>query len=246
MTESIQAVYWLLGLLGLILFYVIWTQYEWGRFVDKRIKVIVVRADGEGDVQYVTRGGNTVVLQSPDKKTVRAWGFNQLAMIDTPYPASGFVPTMLQKKIRTIIVDEEDGEPLFNRNIHRNNVMSPDVADTIAALVKDPTTPPSTRDVLQSLYSNKVCSPTRELTLSPALLGNVISEKITEAAMTMSKDDLDTMKDSLKLLKTRLKDLVTPKHLLIGFGIILMVLVAAGVYAYQYMLPILDKINRLP
>ena len=63
-------------------------------------------------------------------------------------------------------------------------------------------------------------SPNREMIASPAVLGNLIHEKITEAVVTVNKEMMDTM----SALASRMGSRVSPTMFYIGIGMVLLVL----------------------
>lgn len=177
-----------------VIFVIMVTYYQWRWTKDCRenVKLLVVRADGSSDEILVPKEGNSVTLQHPKTGLTKMWPINKLSAIDMLYPGVGFVPRFLQKHIRTVLVDEEDWEPLVNRD------------------------------------------PNKEMIASPAVLGNLMNEKITEAVIRVNKE----MMDSIAALTKRLSRMVSPTQFFIGIGV-----VAVGVIAMIFlMVPSLGEI----
>jgi len=73
----------------------------------------------------------------------------------------------------------------------------------------------------------------RELVASPAFLGNLINEKITEAVVAVNKEIMDTIKGLGKLLN--------PMHFYIGIGLVIVML---G-FLIMKITPLLETIEKL-
>jgi len=159
-------------------------QWRWWKDCKDNVMLMVVHADGSTRQELVPKDGSSVTLQNPKTGTTKMWPINKLAGVEMDYPSTGFVPKILQKKIKLVIVDEEDWEPLINRD------------------------------------------PNQEMVASPAMLGNLMNEKITEAVIRVNKE----MMDSLAQLTKRLNRMVTPTQFFIGIG-----LVAAGIIALIFL-----------
>ena len=209
----------ILYLLTFLVMLTVYYQWRWSQTCRRKIQVLVVRADGHGDYEYAPQAGGSVSLRDPKSNTTRLWPINELATVSVPYPASGLVPRFLQKTIQQVVVDEKDWEPLINRGPHRNNLASPDV---IAALAQFATvlTDPKQKEALEMYKDQLITTPTRHIIASPAVLGNLMHEKITEAVITVNKEMID---DIGKLTK-RLNRMVSPTVFYIGIGAILAVL----------------------
>lgn len=163
---------------------VVYYLWKWSKTCRENVKLLIVRSDGSSDEILVPKEGGSVTLQNPKTGLTKMWPINKLAAIDMMYPGVGFVPKFLQKTIRTVIVDEDDWEPLINRD------------------------------------------PNRDMIASPAVLGNLMNEKITEAVIRVNKE----MLDSIAGLTKRLKQMVSPTQFFIGIGI-----VAIGVIALIFL-----------
>lgn len=211
-------IFLVLLVVGLVMYY----QWKWGKTCRDNVQVVVVRADGHGDYELAPQSGGSVSLKNPRNNTVRMWPINRLSTIDVPYPGAGLVPGFLQKTIRQVVVDEEDWEPLLNRSPHRERVASPDVVAMIRILVEkvDSDAYPELVEKAIQLTEDISTAPTREMIASPAVLGNLMHEKITEAVITVNKEMLDSVSSLMK----RLGKLVSPTMFYIGTGAILLLL----------------------
>lgn len=152
---------------------VVYYQWRWTSTARQNILVLVVHSDGSSRQVLVKKEGASVSLTNPKTKTTQLWPINKLSTIDVLYPGVGFIPEFLQKQIRMTIVDEDDWEPLINRD------------------------------------------PDRKLIASPAVLGNLMNEKVTEAVITVNKE----MMDSIAGLVKRMNKLVNPIVVYIGLGL---------------------------
>tara|TARA_Y100000310_G_scaffold166912_2_gene166629 strand:+ start:7338 stop:8015 length:678 start_codon:yes stop_codon:yes gene_type:complete len=163
-----------LYLLAVFFIMVILLQWKWTKVCRNNVLVLVVKSDGSADQVLAPKEGGSVTLRSPKSNTTRLWPINKLSSIDMTYPGVGFVPDFMQKKIKMVIVDEDDWEALINRN------------------------------------------PNKEMIASPAVLGNLMHEKITEAVITVNKE----MMDSLAGLIKRMNNMVNPVIVYVGLGLI--------------------------
>jgi len=206
-----------------IIFVVMVVFYEWKWTKDCRdsVLLLVVRTDGSTRKLLVPKEGGSVTIKNPKNDTVRTWPINRLSAIDVLYPGVSFVPEFLQKQIRMVIVDEDDWEPLINRGSYNENVASPDVVVALKALAKADGLNEAIQKRLQELVDNLNAAPTREMIASPAVLGNLIHEKITEAVITINKEVLE----SISALMKRLDKLLNPTIIYIGLGLIIVLLV---------------------
>lgn len=169
---------------------VVWYQWQWSKKVTRFIKVLVVKPDGSTDTEYAPKTGNYVALRIPESNSVRLWPISKLSAIEVLYPGDGFIPNFLQKKIRMVIVDVEDWEPMLNRGSYSRRVASPDVVRAIRDLADDY---PDAADELTSLADDLATAPTRDMVASPTVLGNIMKEKVSELAVTISRDTFDKM-----------------------------------------------------
>ncbi len=196
---------------------VIFLQWRWGKVASENVQLLVVKSDGHGDYELAPQRGGSVTIKNPHSDTVQTWPINKLATIDVPYPGVGFVPKALQKTIRQVIVDEEDWEPLLNRSPYKEKIASPDVIrliQDVAESVQD--AKPELAITLAGLADELSPAPTREMIASPAVLGNLINEKITEAVITVNKDTID----SVTRLLSRVNNLLQNNTFYIGVGIV--------------------------
>ena len=227
--EIIEATYFapwhiILYLFVIFVAMVVYYQWRWSGICKKNIQVLVAQSGGGGDFVLSPKVGGQVAIKNPGSDTVRMWPINELATIEVPYPGVGFVPGFLQKTIRLAIVNEGDWEPMLNRSRHYERVASPDVVESLTEIAVDCDTKMRNRIVK---YIDKLStSPTREMIASPAVLGNLMHEKITEAVITVNKE----MLDSVAVLVRRLSKMVTPIMFYIGIGALLVCIV---VMAFQ-------------
>lgn len=205
--------------LAIILFVaVLYYQWTWSKKVREQVKVIVVKADGDTDTVYAPKVGSSVTITNPNSKSVRTWPIDKVCFIEELYPGDGFIPKFLQKKIKTVIVDEVDWEPLLNRGAYSENVASPDV---VAKLRELASAHPALSVALLGLAGNLHIAPTRKMIASPAMFGNLINEKITEAVLTVNKETFE----KLDAILNRLGKAINPTivYILIGLTLILSV-----------------------
>ena len=165
-------------------------QWAWTKKCSHFVKVLVVKPDGSTDTEYAPKSGGYVTLKSRDNNTTRLWPINKLSAIEELYPGDGFIPEFLQKKIKTVIVDDEDWEPLLNRGSYTAKVASPDVVRALRDLADK--YPKAAEDITE-LADSLSTAPTRDMVASPAVLGNVMKEKVSEMAVTISKDTFDRL-----------------------------------------------------
>lgn len=196
---------------------VLYYEWKWARACKQNVLVLVQKMDGHGDFQLAPQSGGQVSLKSPKSNTTQMWPINELATIDVPYPGVAFIPEFLQKTIRMVIVSEEDWEPMLNRSPYREKIASPDVIEFIKELAdSDPKISAKVNKLVRELSPQ----PTREMIASPAVLGNLMHEKITEAVITVNKEMLDSISGLIK----RLNKLVNPTVVYIGLGLIIILL----------------------
>jgi len=174
---------------------VVYYQWRWARTSRQNILVLVVHSDGSSHHELVKKEGASVSLKNPETGATKLWPINKLSTIDVLYPGVGFIPEFLQKQIRMTIVDEDDWEPLINRD------------------------------------------PDRKLISSPAVLGNLMNEKITEAVITVNKEMLDSISGLMK----RLNKLVNPTVVYIGLGLVL-ILMAVSLYM---IIPVAESLEAI-
>lgn len=234
---EIQAVYfsplmYFLYLFVIFALMVVYYQWQWARRCNTHVKVLIVKPDGSTDTEYAPKSGGYVALKTLDSNTTRLWPINKLSAIEMMYPGDGFIPGFLQKKIKCVIVDDDDWEPLLNRGSYTERVASPDVVKTLRILADKH---PKAAEELSELADSLSTAPTREMVASPAVLGNVMKEKVSEMAVTISKDTFDKM-DSMSQRLARLPNAII---LYIGLGLIIILL---AVLLYQ-LLPNLDKLK---
>lgn len=206
-------------------FAIFYLQYRWAKESERNIQVLVVKAAGGSSYQLVPKEGGSIQLENKTTGTIKVWPINELATTEIAYPGVAYVPRFMQKTIRLGIVDEEDWEPLLNRSPHQTNIMSPDIVEflkEVAELSKDK----KLKDRIKTIVENTRTAPTRAMIASPAVLGNLLHEKITEAIMTVNKEALD----KLTGIVNKMSKMLTMPHYYIGIGALA---VAIGFLAYQ-------------
>jgi hypothetical protein len=202
---------------GIVVAMVMYYQWRWGKICSENVQILIVKSDGHGEYELAPQHGGSVSLQNKHNDSVRTWPINALSTIDVPYPGDGFVPRALQKTIRQVVVSEEDWEPLINRSPYKEKIASPDVImfiQDLATKVQD--IKPELALELVGLADELSPSPTREMIASPAVLGNLINEKITEAVITVNKETLDT----LSRLTGKISSVLTVNVFYIGIAIV--------------------------
>jgi hypothetical protein len=220
---EIQATYFspfhfLMYLILIFVAMVVYYQWQWSKRCNKEVRVWIVQPDGSADTAYAPKTGSYVSLKVPDSNSTRLWPINKLSTIETLYPGDGFIPRFLQKKIKTVIVDSEDWEPLLNRGSYTRMVASPDVVRALRDLGDEY---PEAHDELNDLADGLSTAPTRDMVASPIVLGNVMKEKVSELAVTISKDSLDLIPGLAK----KLDKVPSPMVTYIGFGAIIAILI---------------------
>ena len=215
----------------LVVFYL---QWRWARTCKNFIQVLVVQQGGGGDFQLAPKTGGEISLENPHTKTVRTWAINELATIDVLYPGVGFVPAFIQKTIRLAIVHEGDWEPLLNRSPHLRRVASPDLVAEFLKIA-EASTDEATKKNITELLNGVSTSPTREMIASPAVLGNLLHEKISEIVATVAKDVFDPLKDIIK----KLGKPINPTIVYIGLGLAVILLA----YLIFKVVPALEDIS---
>jgi hypothetical protein len=197
---------------------IIYYQWQWSKRCNSQVKVLVVKPDGSTDTEYAPKSGGYVALKTADSNTTRLWPINKLSAIEMLYPGDGFVPAFLQKKIKTVIVDDEDWEPLLNRGSYTERVASPDVVRILRLLANEH---PKAAEELTELADSLSTAPTRDMVASPAVLGNVMKEKVSEMAVTISKDTFDKMEG----ISRKLANIPNAMIVYIGLGLTIILLV---------------------
>ena len=213
---------------------VFYFQWRWARTCGKNIQLLVVEQGGGGSFQLAPKSGGSVSVKNPTTGIIRVWAVNELSTIDVLYPGVGFIPGFMQKQIRMAIVNEGDWEPLLNRSPHMQKIASPDIVEGLEAIVKglDEKSDAKTIKKITSLLDGVSTSPTREMIASPAVLGNLITERITELAVTVAKDIMNPLAEAIKKMGRQLNPLIV----YIGLGLIV-ILLAFMIYT---LLPVLE------
>lgn len=195
-------------------------QWQWHRKVDRFVKLIIVESDGSSTTHYVPKTSTHVDITNPDTQTTKTWPFSEICTIEMLYPGDGFIPTFLQRKIRTLIVDAKDWEPLLNRGQYSSGVASPDVKDALREIAESLQGEDTKKELLE-LADELKTAPTREMVASPAVLGNIAKEKVSELAVTVAKDIMNPLQEAIKKLSKQLN----PTYVYIGLGLIIILLV---------------------
>tara|TARA_Y100000310_G_C20670663_1_gene810089 strand:- start:1391 stop:2164 length:774 start_codon:yes stop_codon:yes gene_type:complete len=208
-------VYLFVVLVGLIVYY----QWQWMRQCDNFVKVIEVKSDGSSVTSYAPKRGSSISITNPHTEQTKLWPITAVTTIEMLYPGDGFIPVFLQKKIRTVVVDENDWEPLLNRGSYSTMVASPDVKALIAG-VAETLSDGDAKTTLSYLTDNLKTAPTREMIANPAILGNIGKEKVSELAVTVAKDIMNPLQDAIKKLQKQLN----PTIVYIGLGLAVILL----------------------
>jgi len=193
-------------------------QWKWARDCANNIRVLIAEEIGGGRFIMVPKSGGSLTLKNPHDNTTKMWAVNELATIEVLYPGIGFVPAFMQKTIRMAIVSEGDWEPLLNRSPHLRRVASPDMIVALEKLAE--ISEPQTKERILGLLEGISTAPTREMIASPAVLGNLIHEKVTEVAVTVAKDIMNPLTEAIKKLGQR----INPMIVYIGLGLAVILL----------------------
>ena len=207
---------------AIVVLMALYYQWAWARKCRENVKVIVVKSDGSTETYYAPKEGSSVAITNKETGTTKLWPITKLSTIDMLYPGDGFIPVFLQKTIRTTIVDEIDWEPLLNRGSYSEGVASPDVKASLVALA-EALAEGKPKEQLLLLVEGLKTAPTREMIASPAILGNIGKEKVSELAVTIAKDIMNPLEEALKKMGQQLK----PVIVYIGLGLILILVVYA-------------------
>lgn len=215
---------------------VFYMQWRWAKVCKNNIQVLVAQQGGGGEFTLAPKTGGEVSIKNQFTNTTRTWAINELATIDVLYPGVGFVPAFLQKTIRLCIVSEGDWEPLLNRSRHLQKIASPDIVKELMYIAENDGSE-ETKKAITKLLDGVSSSPTREMIASPAVLGNLIQEKITELVATVSKDIMQPLTEALKKMGQR----INPTIVYIGLGL---VVVMMGFALYQ-VVPLAEQVSDL-
>ena len=176
------------------------SMYLWDRTCRLKLKVLLVKTAGGTDTHYVNKEGSDITLSNPSTGWSGTWPISSLATIPQPYPdLAGLLPRFLQKEIQLAIVIEGDWEPVLNRNPHRDNVASPNVAEALRAArnqlaaVENGEDNPALKQI-DNILAHITTGPTRELIASPAVLGAIKTSSVMKALATVGDDLMDMMK----------------------------------------------------
>lgn len=215
---------------------VFYFQWKWAKDCTNYVRVLVAQLGGSGAFFMAPKTGGEVSIKNPHTGTTRTWPINELSTIDVLYPGVGFVPEFMQKTIRMAIVNEGDWEPLLNRSPHLRKIASPDIV-MVLEKIRDNTTNGELKSTLIGVLDGISTGPTREMIASPAVLGNLFQEKISELAVTVAKDIINPLNEAIKKLGERLN----PVIVYIGLGLVLVLMV----YLVFQIKPIIDKLDGM-
>jgi hypothetical protein len=104
---------WYLGAVLVIM--TIYSQWKWAKICVENVMVLVTKMNGDGDFILTPQTGGTVSIRNRNNGSISVWPINELSTSSVPYPGLGFIPKFLQKKIRLIVVNEANWEPVTNR-----------------------------------------------------------------------------------------------------------------------------------
>lgn len=221
---------------GMVVYY----QWRWARVCKKNIQILVAQQGGGGSFELAPKTGGSVSIKNPITGAIRMWALNELATIDVLYPGVGFVPAFLQKTIRLAIVSEGDWEPLLNRSPHMKKVASPDLVKEMLEIAED--ADEKIKKAITKLLDGVSTSPTREMIASPAVLGNLIQERITEVAVTVAKEIMNPLAEAIKKMGRQ----INPMVVYIGLGLVV-VMLAVMIYklfpVMEGMAEVIDDMN---
>ncbi len=209
-------------------------QWKWARTCRAKILVLVAQQGGGGSYELAPKSGGDITIKNPDTNTTRTWPVNELSTIDVLYPGVGFVPAFMQKTIRMAIVSEADWEPLLNRSPYRLKVASPDLVHDLLILADY--APEVTKNAIKDILRGVQTAPTREMIASPAVLGNLMQEKISELAVTVAKDIVNPLQEAIKKMGQR----VNPTIIYIGL-VLIGIMIA---YLLVQLLPAIEYITQ--
>ena len=229
---------WAFYLLLMLVGTVVYSQWQWARTCKNNTQVLVAQLGGGGAFFLAPKTGGEVSIKNPYTETTRTWPINELATIDVLYPGVGFIPAFLQKTIRLAIVNEGDWEPLLNRSPHMRKIASPDMVialeDIAEKLSASTTKEPGPKEKILELLVGVSTSPTREMIASPAVLGNIAHEKVTELAATVAKDIMNPLTEAMRKLGRQ----INPTILYIGLGLV----IAISLFLAYQVLPLAEDI----
>jgi len=203
------AVYLGVPFIGMVIYF----QWRWARTCKNYIQILVAEQGGGGKFVLAPKTGGEVSITNHVTGVTRVWALNELATIDVLYPGVGFVPGFMQKQIRMAIVSEGDWEPLLNRSPHMQKIVSPDMVEGFKAIAEN--ADDKTKKAIIAMLEGVSTSPTREMIASPAVLGNLIQERITALAVTVAKDIMNPLTEAIKKMGKR----VDPLTVYIGLGL---------------------------
>ena len=222
----------------LLIFYF---QWHWAKTCNEFIRVLVVQQAGGGKFELAPKAGGQVTIKNPHSNTTRTWPINELSTVDVLYPGVGFVPAWMQKTIRMAIVHEGDWEPLLNRSPHLTKVASPDMVMALEAIANEDS---SSGERIKALLVGVCTAPTREMIGSPAVLGNLMQERISEIVATVSKDVFEPLKEILQKMAKPVNPTIV--YILLGLTAILAVYLVFQINAMKEMgtIPDLAKMTQ--
>lgn len=106
---------------------VVYYQWKWSKTCREKILLLLVRSDSTTYSVLVPKSEGEVTLKDRVTNRTKSWPMSKMGTIDVLYPGVGFVPAFLQKYIKMTILDENDWEPMINRDPEKHVIGSPSV-----------------------------------------------------------------------------------------------------------------------
>jgi hypothetical protein len=166
-------------------------MFMWERTCRTKTRVIVIKAAGGSENLYADKEGSEVTIPNKALGVTRTWPINSLATFPTSYPELGILPKFLQREIQTVIVNENDWEPVSNRSPHRTKIMSPDAVEFLRDIADKY---PAVADSIDNYLEGVATGPTREMIADPAILGALKASSVMKALASVSDDLLEALK----------------------------------------------------
>lgn len=220
---EVQAVYFsplmfFFYLFTVLVLMILYYQWAWTKKCRTQVKLLVIMSDGSTETVYAPKDGNVAKITNPESGITKAWPLNKLCVAEENYPGDGgFVPLMLQKKIKTLMVDEEDWEPLLNRGTYSENVASPDVIAWVKKIAEIEGLKPEAKTLIEAFANNLTTASTREMIASPEFFGAAMQSSAMKALSNVSDALTDAIKN-VTLQLARIKGL-NPTYVYIGLGL---------------------------
>ena len=193
----------------------IYLLWKWDKYCRDYIKVLMIKADGSSGPIYVKKSSSTSVVIKNKDGTGKLWALSELGCVDDLYPNMGIIPKWLQRPIKMTGLYEENMEPFINRSPHLDRVASPDVIDYLKQWFQ--LYGGDKGGAMQKYLATLSTTPTRKVIASPAVLYNLLYEKVTEAVITVNKE----MLESINQLARRIGKPISPTVFYVGVGAII-------------------------